>query len=565
MPKPSAIKHPLLARLVRELRLISREALLRDIDNIEALAPDVDPATDCPLDWLTFRITGFRAQGDDDDASPRTIPGHLVLADLSAVCEHLCDLANLRTSELDSRDFSRPRDLCEAWTISPSTFKRLRKQGLVCRLARDHRNVASLLVRRSVADWFQQSHHARLTTTRGKPRTPAALRDRMVREALRYQRVLKMSPHAISARLAQRHAPSPSAPAIRQLLAKHPRTRNLFQVREHPALRSRLAMLRLHLRGVAPESIAAMAERSTPVIRRDLAIARAHLLHAWCDQGLLVEHAPPAIGPGADAFAAPDDPAPEDLALLLAWWQARKPLTPRQERDLLLALAANRGVAFALARSLDRLHPSPVDLDRAETHARRASIFHERLLHSQGRLILDTIRVRTQQPPEQLPLALLQDLLRASARTLSDAILALDPAKSGRIAGAAALGIDRAITRLLRERTWPVPGPSAAAKRAQSVLIPGTSAAPVLRLRQGLIVWDRWLWPMWPRVLVAHRDSFARLPAPLAALLTRRFGLLAPSPQALHELRAELNLSPIEAARQSCRALAALRQSYPPS
>jgi hypothetical protein len=492
-----------------------------------------------------------------------------VLANLSAVCENLCVMAFLRRSELDPARFHRSRDLCARWNISESTFKRLRRDGLVCRLVLDDRNVGSLIVRDTVALAFHQSHHARLSNTRGKARTPAALRERLVREALRYRRVLNLSAHAISTRLADRHGPSPSAPAIRNLLAKHPATKSLFPLRTHPAARSRLALLRLHARGVLPEDLAKLAQRRTPLIRRDLALARANLLQHWCDLGLLAPLS--SVKDTAAIHAALASPAatsslrdsvPEELASLLDWWLARKPLTPREERELFWAFAAARAHAWTFVQSLDRLHPSPQTLDNAETHARLASLLHDRLLHTQGRLILDTIRVRTQQPAEQLPLALLQPLLRAGVRALSTATLSLDPAKSGRLAGAAALGIDRAITRILRERAWT---PAAPGKRAQSMLATGLSPAAALSSDTGLLAWDRWLWPLRARLRAALQDGLSRLTPDFAVILTKRFALDATQPRTLQQIRTDLDLTAIEVARESCQALAELRRAYSPT
>lgn len=571
MPRPTAIKHPLLRGLVRELRLVSRDALLRDVDRIEDLAADIAPRTDYPLDWLIFRVTGFRAETrqPSDTAQPETLPGHALLSDLSAVCEHLCAMASLRRDELDAARFHRPRDLCARWNISESTFKRLRREGLVCRLVLDDRNVGSLIVRDAVANAFHQSRRSRLTNTRGKARTPAALRERLVREALRYRRTLNLSAHAISTRLAARHGPSPSAPAIRNLLAKHPATKSLFPLRSHPATRSRLALLRLHARGVLPEDLAKLARRRTPLIRRDLALARAHLLQHWCELSLLTPFPIAKDAPDLRAaLASPAattalrDPVPDDLANLLEWWLGRKPLTPREERELLRAFAASRAHAWSLVKSLDRLHPSPQALDDAETHARLASLLHDRLLHTQGRLILDTIRVRTQQPAEQLPLALLEPLLLAGVRALSAATLGLDPAKSGRLAGAAGLGIDRAITRILRERAWTAPAPG---KRAQSMLATGLSTASTLGTDTGLLPWDRWLWPLRTSLHLARKDNLSRLTPDFALILTKRFALDGTSPRTLRQIRTDLKLTTIEISRESCQALAALRQAYPPT
>jgi len=580
MPRPSTIRHPLLAKLVRELRLVSREAMLRDIERVEALAPDIDPETEYPLEWLIFRITGFRTQSTEpaDQAVPATIRGDQVLANLCSISEQLCARAQLRENELDAGKFARPATLCQRWHISNSTFKRLRRRGLVCRLALNQRCVGVLVVRESISSWFGERHASLLSNQQGKARIPTSLRNRLVREALRYQRVLGLSPHAISQRLCVRHGPSPSPEAIRQLLARHPKTRAIFALKTHATMRRRLAMLRLHSLGCSANELATLACKRTPLVRRDLALARLHLLESWAREGLILAYPVAKQVPKLELAIAAQaanvglrEAIPIDLADIIEFWRRRAPMAPGEERALAWALVANRAIAWTGLQTIDRLHPSPVLLDQAETALRWASLLHRRLVLSQGRLVLDTIDVRTQSTCEQLPVQLLTRLLRSGLLALSNAALTLEPAKGGRLAGAGAFAIDRFVTRVLREANWRGGGgaaagggePAAQAKRAQSILVRGIDSRALLA---NMVLWDRWLWPAQLRLeRLADDDSGSRLEPDLVRILTRRFGLDQQAPWTLDQLRKDLDLTTITISQQASRAMRALRDAYKPA
>ncbi|MFP4355124.1 MAG: sigma-70 family RNA polymerase sigma factor [Phycisphaerae bacterium] len=99
------------------------------VDAAEALIDILDPKQKYPLDFVVFRITSFRQPGSTD-SEPLT--GKSLAADLSRMILHLCETANLRTSDYTDRVYDTP-GLSKRFNISTKTVQRWRKRGLVAR------------------------------------------------------------------------------------------------------------------------------------------------------------------------------------------------------------------------------------------------------------------------------------------------------------------------------------------------------------------------------------------------------------------------------------------------
>ncbi|MFO0857674.1 MAG: hypothetical protein U0640_10000 [Phycisphaerales bacterium] len=595
MPRLPAIRHPIIARLERELRHVSREALLRDVERIEQLAPDIEHSQMYPADWLVFRVTGFRptesvrpqsagkekpaglgrlrldakkrdeleeSDSSADNLMPELISGAEILRDLSALAERLCLLAELRQDELPTRDFQRVSALRSAWNVSESTIKRLRKAGLVTRAALNQKDVAVGYVSSEVAKRFAKDHPDLISRTRGKRRVADSLRERMVREALRYEKhfgerenddarratsVMVLSPLAIAKRLSQRHAVS--VEGVRQMLARDARTKKTFAIDSHRSDRARLAMLRLVRRGATIEDVVnILNERGEQVkpalVRRDVSLARAALLRNWTVQheavfstGTLTVDA--ALKPRI-AREGLNEPWPSDLLVLMQLWRAKKVTPAQEEKELTMAFAALRSRASAIAASLDRLQPSPVQLDEAETSLRWAALLHRKLVATQGRLLLETIDGRAQSQAEHVEVRELIELLRAGVAAVAESVMIFDPRKGGRLAGVAGLAIDRAITRRGRDHSRRDVEQSNP-KRAQRVLLPG---ADVSFLSRDMVTWEKWL-----ELPAAVREVCMRKNGGISessrTIIVRRYGLDGQPPATLLQLQDQLKLSRI--------------------
>lgn len=585
---------------------------MRDVERVEKLAADIEPTQMYPADWLTFRVTGFRpsetgkipirgedkvvrgglvrkesrgragralvgsareqASGDESALVADLISGEAILQDLSALSERLCLLAKWTQGEVSESGFVRLRELQASWRVSESTLKRLRRAGLVTRAALNKNGVAVGYASREVAERFAARHAGLINQTKGKRRVEDRLRGRIVREALRYARVfgssqeksagdagggIRLSPHAIARRLAGRHGVS--VEGVRQLLSKESATKRVFAIQEHRGAKTRLAMLRLHRLGVSVEELRAMLARrgeacGSALVRRDLSMARAELLREWTT----VQEVPVAPRTQTvDAALSPrvvreqlNEAWSGDLLELVQAWRAKRVVAAAEEADVARAFQALRSRAFAITASLDRLQPSPVLIDEAESALRWASALHRKLVATQGRLVLETIDVRLQMAAEQLEVRDLVEMLRAGVRAVAESVFGFDPGKGGRLAGLAGLAIDRAVTKCARDRELVAKGVQVQGKRAQRVLLPGTD---VERLGRGLVAWDRWLSvPGFVRRAALERAS--ALSDEARKILVRRYGLDGSPPGTLSELQAQFGMSRIAIVRAGVKA-----------
>lgn len=205
-----------------------------------------------------------------------------------------------------------------------------------------------------------------------------------------------------------------------------------------------------------------------------------------------------------------------------------------------MAFAALRSRASAIAASLDRLQPSPVQLDEAETSLRWAALLHRKLVATQGRLLLETIDGRAQSQAEHVEVRELIELLRAGVAAVAESVMIFDPRKGGRLAGVAGLAIDRAITRRGRDQ-WQRGVEQSNPKRAQRVLLPG---ADVSFLSRDLVAWEKWLQlPATVREVCIRKNG--GISESSRTIMVRRYGLDGQPPATLLQLQEQLKLSRI--------------------
>ncbi len=545
-----------LRSLEAQLRHAPRETLLRDVDRIEQLARDIEPGLQYPHDWIVFRVTGFRP----DNAPAGTVPGTQLLASLSALAEVLCARAELRADELDPKAFVRASVLAAEWSASPATLKRWRRAGLISRRVRNASGREELWISHASVAHFRASHAPALARVRKADRLTRAQRDEVVARARDLQ-AQGCSLHAAAVTIAREY--SRSTEGLRHALQTDPRTRALFAKKSRPSARDpgtrRGALLRLWRAGADPADLARLTRKGVPLTRRDINMARAKSLQEWLESGAFATPPPddaptPArtVHPGIDASLAPAaQGTPLLLTATLAHWRTRQPLPRATEHALTTAYHALRARAQAITLGLVTLHPSAHELDEAETALRHASYLRAALIHSQHRLIVETLEARAALPLDRLLPSVAARLIQDAVATASTALNNFDPSKGGRLAGPVGLAVDKAAVRTLREAL-----PAKASTRAM-VLQPD---API-RLPP-LSPWDRSLLPD-PRIVRAVQSARGRPTNEHLALLADRYGLGGNPPRTLRELRAARGMTDIAIARALQRALAHCLRNNP--
>lgn len=544
MPRLSAIQCEPLRMLLDQQRFTPRETLLRHVDRAEQLATEIRQDIEYPEDWIAFRITAYRP----DLPAPALVPGKALLADLSALVEHLCEAAGLQEGDVPTGSISVD-DLAARWHVARRTVERYRRRGLIARRWRDQQGMARLAIAPNIIAAFEQSHEALLARARTFSRIDPA-EAHMLADAASH--AMAASPRMSITRLADEVASRSgrSVPAVRRVLtAAEPTIGTAMPASGSPHLskQAERRIARAYAWGIRPGLIAerygctrlsvhraALRAQIRALQRTDLPASHEPLDLDALDHPFVL-HAPP-VSPILDARA------------LLEAIAIDPPIDGSDERVLLTAHRALLERAGTVMRALDPARPNHRLLDRAQTDLRWALRLRARALEWQRGLMVRTIESRTALPWRDLAPAAAVQLHLVASRAAIDAIARFDPRRGGRLAAPVSIAANRAIAAMSHS------GPLARTARAAQPRFNLTA------LQAQLAPWQHLIEPH-PRLA----DVLGRLPTRDASLLAARYALPAapaPShPKTIAEVAQAFGVTPariVGAERRARRAIRAL-------
>ena len=541
MPAVSHAKTPCIVQLANELGYASKPTLLRHLQRIDELAPQVDPDIAYPEDWIVFRITGYRP----DLPSPALVPGEALRGDLSAIAERISETAKLSPTDIHE-PYETIDSLSQRWSVSRKTIERYRRLGLIARrldLGSGHRSVIFM---RSAVEWFESLNTKRLGKAARFDRINDSQLARFERLATGYRARLGWSRSQAAARIALRTGHSHEG--VRKALLRIDQSRTeqstppIFDEPGPSTPRNQRFALRAIIRGIEPAHIAKHTKRSHNATLRAINIARANLiasfdLPAGAHQDVDNTLSSPAITSGLTVHA------PTDLCALIESMRHRAPTVVYQEQmqarayHLLCRRASHQHAALSPAT------PSAPILDAIETDLRLAGMLKAQLVESQLHLVLSTIELQIGGPIDSLDPSRASFLLLGGIRVLSDAIDRFDPSHKARIAAPAGL----AITRFALAQP-DIAQPIADGKATRRIP-PGHTIADWTML---ITPWHPWLMPS-ARIepILNQLEDRDRL------ILTRRFGFDGCPPLTRPALAKLLGTSAPHAARYERQAIRA--------
>jgi len=441
MPAVSHAKTPCIVQLANELGYASKPTLLRHLQRIDELAPQVDPDIAYPEDWIVFRITGYRP----DLPSPALVPGEALRGDLSAIAERISETAKLSPSDIHE-PYETIDSLSQRWSVSRKTIERYRRLGLIARrldLGSGHRSVIFI---RSAVEWFESLNTKRLGKAARFDRINDSQLARFERLAKGYHTRLGWSRSQAAARIALRTGHSHEG--VRKALLRIDQSRTeqstppIFNEPGPTTPHNQLFALRAITRGIEPAQIATHTKRSHNTTLRAINIARANLIGSFdlpagaheSESDILNS---PAITSGLSIHA------PTDLCALIESMRQRAPTVVYQEQMQARAYHLLCRRASHQHSQLSHATPSAPILDAIETDLRLAGMLKSQLVESQLHLVLSTIELQIGGPINSLDPSRASFLLLGGIRVLSDAIDRFDPSHKARIAAPAGLAITR--------------------------------------------------------------------------------------------------------------------------
>lgn len=542
MPRAPQIRTPALADLAAQARFQPPEAARRQLQRAEDLVLQLlqepaDAGPFWPVEWVIFRVTGYRP----DRAADATIGRDDLLHDLGGLI-HALSRASRTTDahllEAEPGAWLTTGQLCARWRVSRRTLERYRPLGLIARRvlpearAAGRRAPARSLYPLRAVEAFERARAPELAEAAAFSRIDARLAAHLHRRAARYRARLGWSLARCVARLAGRFARSPGA--VRRAVLAHDAAlpRPLFATRRSRPSRAtfyrlaagqraaRLRALRLHAR--------ADALAATPAAQTRLLAAQ-------------------AVTTGLSR------PLPTTIAELLE--QAAPTEPPAQwERAVAGAYALLRAQAAAAIAGLPRRSPRVLGdkpdgeggIDWIETRLRWAARLKAELVRAGLGLALRTVESRAHRSIAAMPPAHAAELTGALLAALADAADVFDPSKGGRLAAPAGLSLNRAVTRWLEAH---------AGHAAHGRALPRPDPAHVR-------IDDPWPtltpWNAWLEVPTAARAKIDTLRGVERDVLLVRMGWDARPPRTVLQAAAELGVSTMLVLRAEKRALRGL-------
>ena len=458
-----AYRVDLIADLARQLTFTPIDVRQAQVTAAELLLHSLDPARGYPLDFVVYRITGYRpkrARVDRaaDDGHTDLLTGLALQHDLGLLIEQVSDTLDLHATAA-AEPVLAIDDVTERFDVTSKTIQRWRRRGLPARrftFADGKRRVGFLLssVERFIAAGRDPSGDQVATTG-----LDVDLR-RIVRHAGRLAATGQCTAAELARRVGRRAGRSPMA--VLHTLRKHDADRPGEAVLPRVAppvdgpTRDRIAAWAD--RGQTLSAIAARVGRPRSTVHAVLVQHRAEQLTArrvrYVDDPLY--HGPDAaaavaaIAAGQDA-ELPVDPAaeqmrvPRDLPPYLRDLYRTPLLTPARERVLFLQFNYHKCQFAAARRKLDPELASARDLGRLERHLAAATAVKNRILQANLRLVVSVARRHLR--PTTRPSVTLMDLVSEGNLTLMRAVEGFDAHKGFRFSTYATLALMKGFAR----------------------------------------------------------------------------------------------------------------------
>lgn len=531
MPAVSKARTPCIAQLARELGYASKPTLVRHLQRIDELAPQIDPELIYPQDWVVFRVTGYRP----DINAPDMVPGDALRGDLSALAETISEAAGLTPDDMHEPVLGID-DLAERWSVSRKSIERYRRLGLIARRLDLGKGRRSVVFRTETVEWFETLHAERLGRAKRFERISHRELRRFHRWARGYKARLGWTRSQAALRIAQRSGHSQEGVRLALIRLDQRAKKPIFNEPGPTTDREGEVALRALMRGIAPGTIAKRSNRRVSAIGRAARLARLRKLR---DLALPAE--PPEPGQLESILESPAlqqiqrVEAPRELASLIDTMRQRLPSVAFEEQAHARAIYLLRRSCGQRVAQIDERAPSGALLDEIETDLRLITMLQRSLLRTQLTLVLSSIENRLGGPIDTLAPTRIAQLVSGGIKVASGAIDRFDPTHGGRIAAPIGLAVNR-YAAAQPDVSQPVSTGRAARRIASGIVIDDWT--------QAVTPWQRWLEPD-PRIVsvldqLEERDR---------VVLVLRFGLGEARPITRQQLTALFDTTRIHAAR----------------
>lgn len=522
-----------LADLAKQMRFTPPGPRLSQIDRAELLYWQTDPDAFYPIEYLIYRITGYRADAPASEVESALLPGRAVRDDLMRLVEDVSDTLDIRADSYDPPAMDLDA-LCRKLSVTPRSVARYRKQGLFARklvfnipsaeaIHRPRRRGQLIVPADRKVLGYPPAGVDRFIASRPQPRNTRktgrltrmdeATRHTIITRARRIASRVPASPFRVAQHLARKY--NRSVETIRRLLVMHDEHDPRFAIfrGHHPPLHEREQRLiaRAYRNHIPIRRLCQRFGRTPDAIYRAIRLHQSHQLRAMRN--------PFIVSPTFDL--------PDAEQVILG--TPLEPITAESgshvEQATFVRFNYLKFRAHCVIEGLDPNRPHSAEIDQARTFLRWARRIRQRIVEAFGPMTESLARRQTgTSTPRKDSRKNDAALIQMGLRVLDEAIDTFDASRGSRFAS-------HLSWLLQRHFAQPRAAVGSPARRAAAEIDPAT-ARPLL---------DDTEW----RILAAHRG----------------WGDETDHPRTLAEIADQLHLTRRQTFRIERRALRKLRRA----
>ena len=424
---------------------------LNQLQTIESLIFEIEDETLYPLDYIVYRITGYRSDGEDQPM----LLGSALVGDLVATVAVVSHSLNIPAESALTVE-----ETAKSLGVSARTISRLRREGLPFRWVAESTGRKRLGCVATTLQLFREKHKERISSASGFSRLSQKERNELVNAALQYSgsgRSLSDVAEELSIDSGRGHE------TIRSLLKRSPKARQVLE-KPPPITRTEARRIEQEINnGNSWASLAGQHDRTVGALRKAVLRLRATRL-----KQLDIPYVELASFSRIDAdeiiLGASVSKNVSPPILELNPTAIKNPTTKLNVVDETTAVSAMhllRRRAFNQARELD-YSPNADMLDRIETDLRWTFLLQQDLILIALPTAIAVLVQHIGRPLDELPSKRLVVLMNEVIHTVADVCSTLDPSKGQTIEKTPAFVLDR----FLSASSTPEIDDRAAAKRS---------------------------------------------------------------------------------------------------
>ncbi|MEX0777245.1 MAG: hypothetical protein WD042_16195 [Phycisphaeraceae bacterium] len=419
-----------LDQLTRELLFAPPARRVEQVRRAERLHDQIEPEINYPLEFVVYRITGYRSEIEQETL----LVGQAILHDLRLLIDRLSQSMDIPVGADEVVESGEA--LARRLNVSTKTLSRWRQLGLRWRWARVDGGRKGVVYPRRASERFLAAHPQLLRRAADFTRLDAVTHRQILQRARRIAQSSQVSPNQVAIHLSRKYGRA--LETIRRLLEahdhRHPEDR-IFADRSGPLDGAqRQAIAQAHAAGTPIRALAAQYRRTRSTIQRAIHLQRAAAVRKLDIQYFAL---PPFTRDDADSVylrpeseghhAAVQSMVPvHDLPEAIQPLYHQPMLSADELESLLVRMNYLKFKGATLRAGLSRTEPRVGDLDQIERCLEQSSRLRNRIAAACLPLVLIAAR-RHLVGPTQGATRRLIELLERGNGVLYDAIDSFDP------------------------------------------------------------------------------------------------------------------------------------------